>query len=142
MINNYSVYLAGGMTNLPLNEQCDWRVAVKKELESYECDYKVKCINPVAYYNTFDSSAYDSDMEVMNFDLHKLKKSDLVVMNFNDMYSLGTMAELAIAHEIGIPVIGLNESEQQLHPWQYCFCSKLFNNKEDMLMYIKNYYLD
>jgi hypothetical protein len=58
------------------------------------------------------------------------------------MRSLGTMAELAIAYEKGIPVIGLNEKEQQLHPWQYCMTSKVFTNMDDMLDYIKRYYLD
>ena len=137
-----NIYMAGGMSNMSLAEQNNWRIKVKKYLESYDCDYKVKCINPVEYYNTFDSTTYDSDLEVMNFDLHKLKTSNLVIMNFNNMNSLGSMAELAISYDRGIPVIGLNESEQQLHPWQYCMTSKVFNNMDDMLDYIKRYYLD
>ena len=136
------IYMAGGMSNLSMEEQNTWRNEVKRELENYDCDYKVKCINPVEYYNTYDSTTYDSDLEVMNFDLHKVKKSDLIILNYNNIQSLGTMAELAIAYDRGIPVIGLNESEQQLHPWQYCMTSKVFNNIEDMLEYIKNYYLD
>lgn len=141
-MNNFFIYLAGGMSNLTMEEQNDWRNEIRCELEDFECLYYVKCINPVDYYNTYDSTTYDSDLEVMQFDLHKVKKSDLVILNFNNMKSLGTMAELAIAYDRGIPVIGLNESEQQLHPWQYCMCSKIFNNKEDMLQYIKDYYLD
>ena len=121
-----------------MQEQNNWRINVKNELESR----MVKCINPVDYYNSFDSTTYDSDLEVMNFDLHKVKNSDLVILNFNNMYSVGTMAELAIAYDRGIPVIGLNESEQQLHPWQYCMCSKVFNNMETMIAYIEKYYLD
>lgn len=141
-MNNYYIYLAGGMSNLPLKEQNDWREDIKEDLEDYECDYRVKCINPVDYYNSFDDSTYDSDLEVMQFDLHKVRNSDLIIMNFNDMKSLGSMAELAIAWDRGIPIIGLNESKQQLHSWQYCMCSKIFNDKEDMLEYIANYYLD
>lgn len=141
-MNNYFIYLAGGMQNLSFDDQNSWRTEVKKQLEKYDCDYKVKCINPVDYYNTFDQTTYDSDLEVMQFDLHKVKTSNLLIMNFNNMYSLGSMAELAIAYEKGIPVIGLNESGQQLHPWQYCMCPKVFNNRDDMMLYIKNYYLD
>lgn len=141
-MNNFQIYLAGGMNNLTMKEQNEWRNEIKNKLEKYECDYKVKCINPVDYYNTYDSTTYDSDLEVMQFDLYKVKKSDLIIMNFNDMKSLGSMAELAIAWDRGIPVIGLNESDQQLYQWQYCMCSKIFNNKENMLQYIKNYYLD
>ena len=138
MSNTYKIYLAGAMSNLSMQEQNEWRIKVKKELESCV----VKCINPVDYYNSFNNSLYDSDLEVMNFDLYKVKTSDLIILNFNNMYSLGTMAELAIAYDRGIPVIGLNESNQQLHPWQYGMCSKLFNNMEDMIAYIEKYYLD
>ena len=138
----FQIYLAGGMSDLSFEEQNNWRMDLKYNLETYDCDYKVKCVNPVDYYNGLDQSTYDSDMEVMEFDLHKVKSSNLMIMNFNNKYSLGSMAELAIAHDRGIPVIGLNESEQQLHPWQYCMCLKIFNNREDMMLYIQNYYLD
>lgn len=141
-MNNFFIYLAGGMSNLTIEEQNKWRNEIRNELEEYECDYNVKCINPVDYYNTYDSTAYDSDLEVMNFDLYKVKKSDLIIMNFNNINSLGLQSELAIAWDRGIPIIGLNESEQQLHPWQYCMTSKIFTNKEAMLQYIKDYYLD
>lgn len=141
-MNNFQIYLAGGMSNLTIEEQNAWRKEIKDDLETYECMYWVKCINPVDYYNTYNSTTYDSDLEVMQFDLYKVKHSDLIIMNFNDMKSLGSMAELAIAWDRDIPVIGLNENEQQLHPWQHMMCSKIFNNKEDMLYYVKNYYLD
>ena len=138
----FRVYLGGAMQGLSFQDQNKWREYVKDNLESYYCDYRVKCINPVDYYNMFDSAAYDSDLEVMNFDLHKVKTSNIVIMNFNNMYSLGSMAELAIAYDRGIPVIGLNESERQLHSWQYCMCSKVFADRDAMLTYIKKYYLD
>ena len=138
----FKIYLAGGMTGLSMQDQNEWRVEIKNELEIYGCDYRVKCINPVDYYNSFDSRMYDSDLEVMLFDLHKVKTSNLIIMNFNNMNSLGSMAELAIAYDREVPIIGLNESEQMLHPWQYAMCSKVFTDIEDMLDYIKNYYLD
>ena len=141
-MNIYSIYLAGGMQNLSIEEQTAWRDDVKQSLEKYECDYKIKCIDPTNYYTYDEENTYDSDLEVMQFDLHKLKKSNLVILNFNDPGSLGSMAELAIAYENGIPVIGLNEDEKNLHTWQYFMCSKIFTDREDMLYYIENYYLE
>ena len=141
-MENYKIYLAGGMSNLSMEEQSAWRNDIKYALEKHECDYKVKCINPVEYYNYEDSSTYDSDLEVMRFDLYKVKDSDLVIMNFNDPSSLGSQSELAIAYDRGIPVIGLNEDNKTLHAWQYCMCSKIFTDREDILYYIKNYYLN
>lgn len=51
----------------------------------------------------------------MEFDLNRVRNSDLIIVNFNDMYSLGIMAEIAIVYERKIPVIGLNETKQSLH---------------------------
>ena len=47
MKNSYKIYLAGAMSNLSMQDQNEWRIKVKKELESCV----VKCINPVDYYN-------------------------------------------------------------------------------------------
>jgi nucleoside 2-deoxyribosyltransferase len=138
----FQIYLGGAMSGLSFQEQNEWRAEIKKELETHYCDYIVKCINPVDYYNTFDPTGYDSDIEVMKFDLHKLKHSDLIIMNFNNMKSIGSNIELGVAYENNIPVIGLNESKQQLHPWHYCVCNKVFDDMDDMLIYIKEYYLD
>ena len=84
---------------------------------------------------------YNTQNEVMRLDLHKLRNSDLVIANFNDMYSLGSMCEIAIAYDRGIPVIGLNESGQTLHTWQECMAERIFNNIDEMLDYIEDFYL-
>lgn len=119
-----------------------WRVLCKKTLESYECDYKVKVINPQDYFNFIDEPPkYASQKEVMDFDLYKLRNSDLVIINFNDMHSLGSMAELAIAYDKRIPVIGLDIYGGDLHPWQTCMCQRIFDDIDDMLNYVKDFYL-
>ena len=78
----------------------------------------------------------------MRLDLHKLRNSDLIIANFNDMYSLGSMAEIAIAYDRRIPIIGLNIDDQELHPWQICMCERIFNDMEDMVDYIQKFYLN
>ena len=77
----------------------------------------------------------------MELDLNKVRHSDLVIINFNDMYSLGSMAELAIAYDRRIPVIGVDTSEQDLHPWQIEMCQRFFNSLDLMLDYVEDYYL-
>ena len=77
----------------------------------------------------------------MEFDLYKVRNSDLIIVNFNDPNSLGTMAELAIAYEKRIPIIGLNEDRNELHSWQIEMCARIFDNIGDMIMYVKDYYL-
>lgn len=139
------VYLAGGMgkfgkDNFP--EGNKWRIYCKNTLENYEGKYKVEVINPNDYYNFLDEPRrYNSQKEIMEYDLNKIRSSNFIICNFNDMYSLGTMSELAIAYENRIPVIGLNQNMQELHPWQIEFCIRIFDDIDEMLDYVKDFYL-
>ena len=145
MSNIYNIYTCGGMGKFGKENfrECNaWRVYCKNTLENCECDYNVRVINPNDFFNFIDEPPqYKSQSEVMNFDLNKLRNSNLVIANFNDIYSLGSMAELAIAHERRIPVIGLNVGNQELHPWQVCMCERIFNNIDEMLNYVEDFYL-
>lgn len=143
-MNSYKIYLSGGMQSFGkdnFNESNDWRKYCKDTLENCECDYKVKVFNPNDAFNFYDDPQYVSEREVMNYDLRNLRKSDLVVVNFNDPKSLGTMAELAITHDRDIPIIGVNESGIELHPWLVCMCERIFDKIDEMLGYVEDFYL-
>jgi len=102
----------------------------------------VRAVNPNTYFNFLDEPPrYKTQAEVMRVDLHKLRNSDLVIVNFNDMYSLGTQSEIAIAYDRGIPIIGLDVDSQELHPWQICMTERIFNDIDEMLDYIQDFYL-
>ena len=119
-----------------------WRKYCEKSFNSNDGLYRANVINPNNYFGfNVDIPQYKTEDEVMRLDLHKLRNSDLVIVNFNDMYSLGSMAEIAIAYDRGIPVIGLNENDQELHPWQICMCERIFDNIDVMLDYIEDFYL-
>ena len=140
----YNIYLSGGMQKFGKEDFCKgnvWREYCKHTLESCECDYKVKAFNPNDAFNFKDEPQYTSDREVMNLDLNKLRQADLVIVNFNDKWSLGTMSEIAIAYDRGIPVIGLTERNHELHPWQECICERIFDNIDEMLDYVEDFYL-
>ena len=143
-MDNYFIYLAGAMTGLTYKEQTKWRENIieifnREWLNSHV--YNVQFINPVRYYN-FEEKRHKSEQEVMNFDLHKVRNSNLVIVNFNAPKSLGTMAELAVAHEHNIPIIGVNEAAYDLHPWIECMCERIFDNMEEMLIYVAEFYLN
>ena len=123
-------------------ESNTWRIYCKNTLENCECDYNVKAVNPNDYFNFVEEPPrYVNQREVMELDLNKLKKSDLVITNFNDIYSLGSMAELAIAYDRHIPIIGLDVNKQELHPWQIEMCNRIFEDIDEMLDYVEDYYL-
>ena len=144
-MRDYLIYLCGGMGKFGkenFDEGNKWRKYCKQTLETCECEYRVRAINPNDYFNFVDEPPkYNNQNEVMRLDLYKLRSSDLIIANFNDMYSLGSMSEIAIAYDRGIPVIGLNEDGQDLHPWQICMCERIFNNIDEMLDYIEDFYL-
>ena len=143
-MRDYTIYLCGGMGKFGKEnfDECNkWRRYCKHKLETCMCSYRVEAINPNDYFNFVDEPQYETQNEVMRFDLYKLRNSNLVLANFNDMYSLGSMSEMAIAYDRGIPVIGLNETNQELHPWQVCMCERIFKNIDCMLDYIEDFYL-
>ena len=65
----------------------------------------------------------------------------MVIANFNDKHSLGSMSEIAIANDRGIPVIGLDIDKQELHPWQVEMCERIFDDIDKMLDYVEDFYL-
>lgn len=124
------------------DEGNQWRIQCKYELKNFEGNYNVKVINPNSYFNFIDEPpTYKSQREIMEFDLNKVRNADLIIANFNDMYSLGTMSEIAIAYEKRIPIIGLDVDKQKLHPWQIEMSNRIFNDINEMLEYVKQYYL-
>ena len=143
-MKDFYIYECGGMQKFGKNnfeESNKWRVYCKSALEAFEGSCKVHVINPNAYFNFVDVPKQDNENEVMRFDLYKLRNSNLVIANFNDKYSLGSMSEIAIAYDRGIPVIGLNEDNQILHSWQVCMCERIFLNINEMIDYIEDFYL-
>ena len=123
-----------------------WRVYCEKELRDFAKNWRTNCTvkvhNPNDYYNFLQNPPlYDNQREVMEFDLNLVRHSDLIIINFNDVYSLGSMAELAIAYEKRIPIIGLNIDRQVLHPWQECMCNRIFNDIDELLDYVEDFYL-
>lgn len=143
-MRDYNIYLSGGMQKFGkdnFDEGNNWRKYCKTALETCECEYKVRVCNPNDLFNFKDEPQYKTEREVMNLDLHKLRQSDLVIVSFNDKWSLGTMSEIAIAYDRRIPVIGLNTNNAELHSWQVCMCERIFNDIDEMLDYIQDFYL-
>ena len=119
------IYLSGGMGALSFEEQSKWRQQIQDAIKfNYECEKKPVFFNPVDYY-TFEEKRHKTEREIVEFDLYNLRNSDLVIVNFNDPKSIGTAAELAIAYDMHIPVIGINKDKQELHPWLIEFTTRM-----------------
>ena len=136
------IYLSGGMGKLSFEEQSKWRKQIINAINfNYGHTKKPQFFNPVDYYN-FEEVRYKTQREVMNFDLNALRNSNLVIVNFNDPSSLGTCAELAIAYDMKIPIVGINKDNKKLHPWLECFCDRMCESIKEAVEYIVEFYLN
>lgn len=132
------IYLAGAMTGTNFSDQIWWRAEftnqLKDKVDLFGCDTKYHIFNPLFYYNLKDKIE-KSDREVFEFDIHNLKKCDLVIANLNKQDSIGTCMEVAIARDNDIPVIGLYEDKEKLHPWLEECCIRVCDSMEELIEY-------
>jgi len=125
------------MTNLSKEEANGWR---DKFEELFSEQYHVNLFNPCHHWDVDDPDV--NNREAMNYDLFRLRGSDVYVLNFNDPSSLGSMAELSIAYELRIPVIGICPAVNiyKLHPWQKMMCSHICEDVEEAARYLMDHY--
>lgn len=145
MGNNLKIYLAGAMSGLTFDEMNGWRKDIKNLLitRSKYVGSVVNVTNPVDYYN-FEEKRHKNELEVMNFDLNKVKHSDLVVVNMQNLNtSLGTVIELYEAYKSGIPVLAIGDEDtyKKLHPWVQCCITRYDNTYRDIVDYIVDFYM-
>lgn len=142
MADTFRIYLSGGMKNLSFENQTKTRCEVKDFFNDTisELKYKVDIFNPPEYFN-YHEPKHISEKQVFLFELNQLRNSKLVIVDFNDPLSLGTMTEISIAYENRIPVIGLNMENKELHPRHIEICDVIFDSIIDLCSYIKEYYL-
>ena len=144
-MNNFQIYLAGKMSGISYEEMFYWRDKIKKSLQ--KCgeinDYPLRIINPVEYYN-FEHPRHKSEREVMEYDLLRVRNSNLVIVNVHGLNtSIGTSIELHEANCRHIPIIAYDpENEYEfLHPWLQCFVSRVENNIDSLNEYITDFYI-
>ena len=144
MSNKLKIFLSGGMSNIPEEDSKKWRRLFKqskyKNISSaYYADQYI-FINPTTLYKP--SEPYDPivEKEAMEYDLYWVKYSDLIVVNFNSLSSIGTAQEIMLAYTLNKPIIGMIEEDKydQLHPWYKQECIKIFKYKSDKLEDIIN----
>ena len=138
-----NICLSGGMGNLTWEEQTKWRNQVKNAIlyGGYDYEYKPVFFDPTLHYN-FEEKHHKSEREVFEYDLDAIRKSDLVIVNFNDQQSIGTAMEIMLAHELHIPVIGLNKDKVELHPWLIECVTRMCDDMRELVEHVVGFYLN
>lgn len=131
------------MSSFSFEEQYTWRNQI---IEAVKWNYDSKTKNPIFFnpvnYYSLQNQLHNNHREAMEFNLNALRNSNLVIVNFNEPNSLGTCAELAIAYEMRIPIIGINKDNKELHPWLTCFTNKMCKNLKEAVSYVVEFYLN
>lgn len=141
-MESVKIYLSGSMCGVSWEEQSKWRQNVMDAINyQYEHDKKVCFFNPVNFYN-FKDKQQKSEREVMEFDLYNLRNSDIVIVNYNNVWSIGTAMELILAKEMHKPVIGWNSSNEELHPWLVECTTRLCNDMRETVEHVVEFYLN
>jgi nucleoside 2-deoxyribosyltransferase len=136
------IYLAGGMTGLTEEEQTKWRIYIINSIKENDGFTKLPdFFNPTYYYSPLNDN-HKSEKEVMEYELDKLRHSDLVVVNFNSPNSIGTAMEVAVARENKIPILGVNIDNKCIHPWLTECCMRICETEDEVINYIIHYYLN
>ncbi len=140
------IYLCGGMGRFGkerFEEGNKWRVDIKNQIENIS-NKKAICCNPNDHFNFLNDTNYESQKEIMEFDLYKVRSSDLLIVNFNDPNSIGSVCEMAIAYDRKIHIIGLceNGEKESLHPWLKEFCNRIFTDREELILYVIQHYIN
>lgn len=130
------IYLAGKMGGLSIEEMNTWRKSATHRFK--DCD-GVGCINPVLHFNPFNGAGKEHEREAFQFDLHQVRGSDIILVSLNHNDSIGTVMELAIAHELRIPIIGYGCATQ--HPWVELCLTKHVATLNEAVDYIKAHYM-
>ena len=139
-MNKTTVYLAGGITGLSLEEATEWRKLSKDLFKSFGNGY-FSCFLPTDHF--LDFSKNNDERAAMNYDLYKLRHSDILLINMNNPESLGTMAEISLAYELRIPMVAYvdkKDAVDKIHPWQQCMIDGWFSSLGDAVDYIINNY--
>lgn len=134
MSDKLKIFLSGGMTGLTEEEASKWRTSFKLN-NAVQDDTPFIFIDPTYYYFPTDKTTQEYEKEAMNYDLYLVRHSDLIIVNFNSLSSIGTAQELMLAHTLNKPIIGMIEEDKynQLHPWYKEECMKIFKYKSNKL---------
>lgn len=141
-----NVYLSGAMQKFGKDEyekSNKWRKDIVAYCRNYYFD-KINFFNPNDYWNFKDEEQNTfSEREIMEYDLYRLKKSDILFVYINYLWSLGTMAEIAIAYELRKPIIIVNASGEELHSWQKEMANIVFEgtNWLPAVTYLADHYI-
>lgn len=145
-MKHLKIYEAGKMGGLTFSQMNDWRVELKDKLLNIAEDvgYKLLVVNPVDFYN-FEEQRHQSEEEIEDYDLAHVLSSNIIVVNLDGLStSDGTKFELHDGnynHRIPVIAFGNKKLYDNLHPWIKRDITRVEQCIDDVVQYIKEFYM-
>lgn len=137
------VYTCGAMKNKTTEEAMAWRNELENCLNMSGVVTSV--FKPPKFYN-YDNLKHQSEAEIKEFELAKLRESDVLVVELDGIESsVGSCMELGYANAMNdfgnkhIFIIAYNNTGKNVHPWVIDSCIRVEDSLEDIAYYIVNY---
>lgn len=138
-MGKFKIYTSGAMKNLSPQLANKWRYKISEYL--WREDAYASVFIPSEYFG-YEEKRHKTESQVMDYFLHEVELSDLMILNLdNSALSVGTGMEVCHAYDCKIPIIGYKETGEEVYPWCESMCTVVFNDMEEMLEYIKIYYI-
>jgi len=126
-----TIYLAGGIKDLSLKEQTEWRNETIKQLYP-----RFNILNPMR--RNFRNNEFQSQNEIVSLDKDDIIKSDILLVN-GTKPSWGTAMEIMFAfikHKIIITFTGKKFKETS--PWVAFHSTRICETMDEAIKYIQN----
>ncbi len=137
----WQIYLCGKMTGLEHEEMNSWRADAARKLKEMgeSSGYTIIPFNPVDYYN-FERVNYQSQEEIMDYDLFHVEHSDFIIVNADGLdTSTGTQLEVFDAWCFGKPVFVFGDYIHP-HPWIERCVTRFEPDVNHVIDYIREFY--
>lgn len=134
------IYLAGGIQDINPNDARSWRDKLANNI--YDVTQGTwHCFDPCDHMNEF-GEVIDAH-ESLNYDLDHLRHCRIMIASFEfTQKSTGTLIELGVAYECGIPIIGYNPENVELHPWINAICTHICTSEAGLYQFLCDHYLN
>ena len=118
----------------------EWRKRLQEKV-AYMSNGEIMVFNPNSHFSLLTDPSEFTDREAMNIDIFKLRQSELMIYRNNDPFSRGSMIEFGIGWERRIPILVLNDEDNELHPWVKSMAEKITKSETELLWYLEDHYM-
>ena len=142
-MKNKQVYLIGKMGGVPPEIYTKWRDDTSQQLFCKLDDDRINLtvICPNEFFG-FEEKLHDNMMEIIQWELNEVKKSDVCIANLDFDNSTGSNIEIHTAWLHNIPVLAYQPLYRRQHPWIEQFVTRTFQDWDKLYEYISYYHLN